>query len=211
MNKTVKKGGCKMKEGIRREYKKVYDASTKKVEIVDVPEFNYIMIDGIGNPNVDEFKLKVQALRILSKAIKEYYKEEKNLLYLLSPLEGLWDTYDNSHFDVTRKQMIKFTLMMAQPKLLDVETFDKIKEEVASKKDNPYISEVYLKMFKEGKSVQMLHKGAYNTEINTTKQIMEYIMIAGMKLKGFHHEIYLNDPEKVTTEKLKTIVRYAIE
>lgn len=200
-----------MKEGIRREYKKVYDASTKKVEIVDVPEFNYIMIDGIGNPNVDEFKLKVQALRILSKAIKEYYKEEKNLLYLLSPLEGLWDTYDNSHFDVTRKQMIKFTLMMAQPKLLDVETFDKIKEEVASKKDNPYISEVYLKMFKEGKSVQMLHKGAYNTEINTTKQIMEYIMIAGMKLKGFHHEIYLNDPEKVTTEKLKTIVRYAIE
>ena len=211
MNKTVKKGGCKMKEGIRREYKKVYDASTKKVEIVDVPEFNYIMVDGIGNPNVDEFKLKVQALRILSKAIKEYYKEEKNLLYLLSPLEGLWDTYDNSHFDVTRKQMIKFTLMMAQPKLLDVETFDKIKEEVASKKDNPYISEVYLKMFKEGKSVQMLHKGAYNTEINTTKQIMEYIMIAGMKLKGFHHEIYLNDPEKVTTEKLKTIVRYAIE
>lgn len=211
MNKTVKKGGCKMKEGIRREYKKVYDASTKKVEIVDVPEFNYIMIDGIGNPNVDEFKLKVQALRILSKAVKEYYKEEKNLLYLLSPLEGLWDTYDNSHFDVTRKQMIKFTLMMAQPKLLDVETFDKIKEEVASKKDNPYISEVYLKMFKEGKSVQMLHKGAYNTEINTTKQIMEYIMIAGMKLKGFHHEIYLNDPEKVTTEKLKTIVRYAIE
>ena len=211
MNKTVKKGGCKMKEGIRREDKKVYDASTKKVEIVDVPEFNYIMVDGIGNPNVDEFKLKVQALRILSKAIKEYYKEEKNLLYLLSPLEGLWDTYDNSHFDVTRKQMIKFTLMMAQPKLLDVETFDKIKEEVASKKDNPYISEVYLKMFKEGKSVQMLHKGAYNTEINTTKQIMEYIMIAGMKLKGFHHEIYLNDPEKVTTEKLKTIVRYAIE
>ena len=200
-----------MKEGIRREYKKVYDASTKKVEIVDVPEFNYIMIDGIGNPNVDEFKLKVQALRILSKAIKEYYKEEKNLLYLLSPLEGLWDTYDNSHFDVTRKQMIKFTLMMAQPKLLDVETFDKIKEEVASKKDNPYILEVYLKMFKEGKSIQMLHKGAYNTEINTTKQIMEYITIAGMKLKGFHHEIYLNDPEKVTTEKLKTIVRYAIE
>lgn len=200
-----------MKEGIRREYKKVYDASTKRVEIVDVPEFNYIMIDGIGNPNVDEFKLKVQALRILSKAVKEYYKEEKNLLYLISPLEGLWDTYDNSQFDVTRKQMIKFTLMMAQPRLLDDETFNKIKEEVASKKDNPYILEVYLKMFKEGKSIQMLHKGAYNTEINTTKQIMEYITIAGMKLKGFHHEIYLNDPEKVTTEKLKTIVRYAIE
>lgn len=200
-----------MKEGIRREYKKVYDASTKKIDIVDVPKFNFIMVDGIGNPNVDEFKLKAQALRILSKAIKEYFKEEKNLLYLISPLEGLWDTYDNSQFDVTRKKMIKFTLMIAQPRALDEETFEKIKEETASKKDNPYILDVYLKMFKEGKSVQMLHKGAYNTEINTTKQIMEYITIADMKLEGFHHEIYLNDPDKVATEKLKTIVRYAVE
>lgn len=57
----------------------------------------------------------------------------------------------------------------------------------------------------------MLHRGAYNMEINTTKQIMEYITIQGMKLIGLHHEIYLNDPDKVTKDKLKTIVRYAIE
>ena len=134
-----------------------------------------------------------------------------DLLYLISPLEGLWDTYDNSQFDVTRKQMIKFTLMIAQPKLLDEETFEKIKEHIAEKKDNPYLLDAYLKSMKEGKCVQMLHKGAYNTEINTTKQIMEYITIQGMKLVGLHHEVYLNDCEKVATEKLKTIVRYAIE
>ena len=116
-----------MKEGIRKEYKKVYDASTKRIDLVDVPEFNFIMIDGIGNPTVEEFKLKSEALHILSKAIKDYFKEKMDLLYLISPLEGLWDTYDNSQFDVTRKQMIKFTLMIAQPKLLDEETFEKIK------------------------------------------------------------------------------------
>lgn len=200
-----------MKEGIRREYKKVYDASTKKIDIVDVPEFNFIMVDGIGNPNVDDFRLKAQALRILSKAIKDYFREERNILYLVSPLEGLWDTYDNSQFDVTRKKMIKFTLMMAQPKSLDEETFEKIKVDVMNKKDNPFIVDVYLKKMKEGHSVQMLHKGAYNTEINTTKEIMEYITIQNMKLTGFHHEIYLNDYEKTETEKLKTIVRYAVE
>lgn len=200
-----------MKEGIRKEYKKVYDASTKRIDLVDVPEFNFIMIDGIGNPTVEEFKLKSEALHILSKAIKDYFKEEMDLLYLISPLEGLWDTYDNSQFDVTRKQMIKFTLMIAQPKLLDEETFEKIKEHIAEKKDNPYLLDAYLKSMKEGKCVQMLHKGAYNTEINTTKQIMEYITIQGMKLVGLHHEVYLNDCEKVATEKLKTIVRYAIE
>lgn len=200
-----------MKEGIRKEYKKQYDASSKRIDVVDVPEFNFIMIDGTGNPHVEEFKLKSEALYILSKAIKDYLRETHDLLYLISPLEGLWDTYDNSQFDVTRKQMIDFTLMIAQPKILDEMTFENIKEKVAEKKDNPYIVDVYLKKMTEGRCVQMLHKGAYNTEINTTKQIMEYITIQGMKLSGLHHEIYLNDPEKVATEKLKTIVRYAIE
>ena len=200
-----------MKEGIRREYKKQYDASTKRIDVVDVPEFNFVMIDGIGNPNVEEFKLKSDALHILSKAIKDYFKQEMDLLYLISPLEGLWDTYDNSQFDVTRKKMIKFTLMIAQPKILDEKTFEMIKEYVAAKRDNPYIVDAYLKKMEEGRCVQMMHKGAYNTEIDTTKQIMEYITVQGMKLIGLHHEIYLNDPEKVATEKLKTIVRYAIE
>ena len=200
-----------MKEGIRKEYKKQYDASTKKISLVDVPEFNFLMIDGIGNPYIEEFKLKTDALNILSKAIKDYFKEEHDLLYLISPLEGLWDTYDNNHFDVTRKQMIKYTLIQAQPRILTQEMFDEIKKAVAAKKDNPFIMDVYLNKFTEGRCVQMLHKGAYNTEINTTRQIMEYITVHGMKLIGFHHEIYLNDPEKVEKEKLKTIVRYAIE
>lgn len=200
-----------MKEGIRKEYKKQYDASTKRIDIVDVPEFNFIMIDGIGNPNVEEFKLKSEALHILSKAIKDYFKQEMDLLYLMSPLEGLWDTYDNSQFDVTRKKMIKFTLMIAQPKALDEKTFEMIKEYIATRKDNPYLVDVYLKKMTEGQCVQMLHKGAYNTEINTTKQIMEYITVQNMKLIGLHHEIYLNDPQKVSVDKLKTIVRYAIE
>ena len=148
-----------MKEGIRKEYKAQYDASTRRIDVVDVPEFNFIMIDGIGNPNVEEFKLKSEALHLLSKAIKDYFKQELDLLYLISPLEGLWDTYDNSQFDVTRKKMIKFTLMIAQPKVLNEETFEKIKEYVAAKKDNPYIVDAYLKKYTEGKCVQMLHKG----------------------------------------------------
>lgn len=200
-----------MKEGIRREYKKQYDASSKRIDVVDVPEFNFMMIDGIGNPHVEEFKLKSEALYILSKAVKDYLRDEMDLLYLIAPLEGVWDTYDNSQFDVTRKKMIRFTLMIAQPKVLDEKTFESIKVRIAEKKDNPYILDVYLKRMTEGKCVQMLHRGAYNQEINTTKQIMEYITIQGMKLSGMHHEIYLNDPEKISQEKLKTIVRYAIE
>ena len=199
-----------MKEGIRKEYKEVYDASTKKINLIQVPDFNYIMVDGIGNPNVEEFRLKSEALKILSKAVKDFFKDEYDMLYTISPLEGLWDTYNNSQFDVTRKKFIKFTLMIAQPKMLDDYIFESIKVEVASKKVNPYIMDCYLNPMKEGLCVQILHKGAYNEEIETTRQLMEYITVHNMRLKGFHHEIYLNDPEKVQPEKLKTIVRYSV-
>ena len=75
-------GGFLVKEGIRREYKKQYDASTKRIDVVDVPEFNFLMVDGIGNPNVEELELKADALHILSKAIKDYFKDNPVVLDL---------------------------------------------------------------------------------------------------------------------------------
>ena len=56
----------------------------------------------------------------------------------------------------------------------------------------------------------MLHIGPYDKEIMITKEIMEYIIVHNMKLNGMHHEIYMNNPDKVVPEKLKTIVRYAV-
>ena len=200
-----------MKPGIKREFPEQYVASSKRIDVVDVPKFNFIMIDGIGNPNVPEFKLKSKALRLLSKHVRTYYREKDQYDYLLSPLEGIWDTYDNEQFDVERKKFIKFTLMIVVPDRLTSEVFDHLKEEIIAKHDNPYLIDIYLKSWEEGLSVQMLHRGSYSTEIDTTKQIMEYITVQGFKLSGLHHEVYLNDPDKVAEDKLKTIIRYAVE
>ncbi len=199
-----------MKVDVKKEYHELFEASAKAIDTVDVPEFQFLMIDGIGNPTVAEFKQKSKALNLLAKAIRAYYKEQDDINYLISPLEGMWDTYDNAKFDVTRKKMIRYTLMLSQPKFLTEEVFEKVKESLAKKKGNLYVKEIYLRKFTEGKSVQMLHIGPYNTEIMTTKEIMEYIIVQNMKLNGMHHEIYLNNPEKVAPEKLKTIVRYAV-
>ncbi len=206
----IKKGGNCMKVDVKKEYHELFEASAKAIDTVDVPEFQFLMIDGIGNPTVAEFKQKSKALNLLAKAIRTYYKEQDDINYLISPLEGMWDTYDNAKFDVTRKKMIRYTLMLSQPKFLTEEVFEKVKESLAKKKGNLYVKEIYLRKFTEGKSVQMLHIGPYNTEIMTTKEIMEYIIVQNMKLNGMHHEIYLNNPEKVAPEKLKTIVRYAV-
>lgn len=200
-----------MKEDIKKEYKELFDVSTKSIEIVTVPEFQFIMLDGIGNPREDEFRLKSDALHLFAKAVKKYYKAHGIMDYMSSPLEGVWDTYDNGRFDVTRKERIKFTLMIAQPTAMTNEIFEEIKVELLNKKNIPYLEDIYLKRFEEGESVQMLHVGAYDTEIGSTTQIMEYVTIQGYKLNGLHHEVYLNDWQRVVPEKLKTIIRYPVK
>ena len=195
---------------IKKKLKAQYGANDRKIDTINVVEMPFMMIDGIGNPTEDEFKLKSSVLKSFSKEIKEILKE-KEISYTLPPLEGLWDTYDNSHFDVTRKQLFDFTLMMSLPFDLDESVLDLCKQRLIMKIDNPYIMDVYYKKLEEGRCVQILHKGAYHTEIETTKKIMEYITVENMRLVGMHHEIYLNDPKKVAPDDLKTIVRYAIE
>ena len=95
--------------------------------------------------------------------------------------------------------------------ILTEEILEKVKAELLAKTNNSYILDVYFKEFEEGECIQMLHIGPYNTEINSTKEIMEYITVANLRLSGFHHEIYLNKPEYVAPENLKTIVRYPVK
>ena len=190
------------KYDIKKKYSQLYRATTKKISRLMVPKMKYIAVDGVGNPTVAEFKLKSELMFSLNKILKEYY--------LMENIQ-IWDTYDNSHFDVTRKKMIKYTLLMPQPDILTNEMLEEAKEKLFSKTESFFSLDIYLKEFEEGECLQMLHIGPYNTEINSTKKLMEYITVANLKLSGFHHEIYLNNPKKVAPEDLKTIVRYPVE
>ncbi|MFQ6793368.1 GyrI-like domain-containing protein [Thomasclavelia sp.] len=199
-----------VKYNLKQKYSQLYRATTNKISLITVPKMKYIAIDGIGNPTIDEFKIKSELMLSLHKILKEFYQLQ-DINYTGAKLEGIWDTYDNSHFDVTRKKMIKYTLLIPQLDMLEEELLEQAKIKLLAKTDNLLVKDIYLKEFREGRCIQMLHIGPYNTEINSTKKIMEYIMVDNLKLSGFHHEIYLNNPKKVLPEDLKTIVRYPIE
>ncbi len=61
-----------------KKLKHLYGASAKKVEIVNVPEMNFLMIDGEGNPNTSQtFRDAVEALFSLSYTLKFMVKKGK--------------------------------------------------------------------------------------------------------------------------------------
>ena len=65
-----------------------------KAEFVDVPEFNFLSIQGEGNPNAPDFAERIQALYPCCYSIKMGLKNLKLNNYsdfTVYPLEGLWD------------------------------------------------------------------------------------------------------------------------
>ena len=61
---------------MKKELKDLYNPSTKRVMIVEVPKLNFLMIDGSGDPNTSQmYKDAIEALFSLSYTIKFMIKK----------------------------------------------------------------------------------------------------------------------------------------
>lgn len=63
---------------------------------------------------------------------------------------------------------------------------------------------------REGRCVQVLHVGPYDQEPATIEAMRACAEANGLSLKGPHHEIYFSDPRRVSSARLKTILRQPV-
>jgi hypothetical protein len=66
-----------------------YRAQKGRFTVVDVPDLQYLMIDGHGDPNTSAFTQAVEALYPLAYALKFASKRDLQRDYVVMPLEGL--------------------------------------------------------------------------------------------------------------------------
>ena len=192
----------------KKELKHFYNPSAKKVEIVDVPMMNFLMIDGSGDPNTaQEYKAAVEALFAVSYALKFMVKKEKGVDYGVLPLEGLWWTDDMTQFSMENKDVWKWTSMIMQPKYVTEDLVSKALEQVEKKKNPPALPKIRFESLHEGLSAQSMHIGLYSAEGPTIEKLHNFIKETGHELRGKHHEIYLSDPRRSKPEKMKTVIR----
>lgn len=192
----------------KKELKHLYNPSEKKVEIVDAPMMNFLMIDGSGDPNTaQEYKDAVEALFAVSYALKFMVKKERGVDYGVLPLEGLWWTEDMTQFSVENKDVWKWTSMIMQPEYVTEDLVSKALEQVEKKKNPPALPKIRFESFHEGLSAQIMHIGPYSAEGPTIERLHNFIKENGYKLKGKHHEIYLSDPRRSAPERMKTVIR----
>lgn len=197
---------------LKKKFKKLYNPSAKEVVVADIPEMNFLMVDGIGDPNkAPKFKEAIEALYSASYTMKFMLKKGKTVVdYVVMPLEALWWADDISDFMEGKKERWKWTLIIMQPDFVTDDMVKKAIEEAGKKKELAAIAKIRFEPLHEGLSAQIMHIGPYSAETQTIQKVHDYIKEKGYDFAGKHHEIYLSDPRKTAPEKLKTVIRQPV-
>lgn len=198
---------------MKKTYKEYYKQS-KKVNYVDVPEMIYLTVEGQGNPNTSKtFARHIELLYKFSYKLRMSYKKDYNFpdfeIYTVGPLEGIWTTVNNKAYESTDKDNLKYKLMINQPQFFTKEIFELLKKELVA--ENNEFEQVRYELITEGKCVQIMHVGTYDSEPETLEAVFNDLETKGLNYVPWsHHEIYLSDMRRVAPEKLKTLIRYQI-
>jgi len=196
----------------KKTQKEFYQPNAQEPVIIEVPEMQFLMIDGMGSPgDSQEYQDALAVLYPVAFRTK-FLSKAKGKDYVVPPLEGLWWADDMNDFTEGNRNKWKWTMMIRQPDWINP---DMIKEAIAiTKEKKPELSKLLPKLrlekYKEGKAAQIMHIGPYSEEGSTIQKVHDFIQKEGGKfdgLKAKHHEIYLSDPRKANPATMKTVIR----
>ena len=202
----------------KKEYKEFYLPPVTPT-LVDVPPANYIAVRGMGNPNDEgsEYKDSIGLLYGIAFTIKMSKKGGRQIEgyfdYVVPPLEGLWWS-ENGEVNYAHKEAFHFISMIRLPEFVSRADFDWAVAEATRKKKTDF-SKVEFFHYKEGRCVQCMHIGPFDSEPITIGKMKAFAEQQGLSIVmddvRRHHEIYLSDPRKTAADKLKTVIRYPVK
>ena len=194
----------------KRAYRELYAPRTE-FELVDVPEFLYLAVDGHGDPNIaPAYADALEALYPVAFAIK-FASKRAGRDFVVGPLEGLWRADDETAFTGRRKDEWSWTMLLVQPEWITAADVADAVATVHAKKRLPSLELVHPTRHAEGRCVQILHNGPYDDEAPTLARLHgEFMPELGLAFNGDHHEIYLTDARRTEPEKLRTVLRQPV-
>ena len=202
----------------KKEYKEFYLPPVTPT-LVDVPPANYIAVRGMGNPNDEgsEYKDSIGLLYGIAFTIKMSKKGGRQIEgyfdYVVPPLEGLWWS-ENGEVNYAHKEAFHFISMIRLPEFVTRADFDWAVAEATRKKKTDF-SKVEFFHYEEGRCVQCMHVGPFDSEPITIGKMKAFAEQQGLSIAiddvRRHHEIYLSDPRKTAADKLKTVIRYPVK
>ena len=203
----------------KKEYKEFY-LPKNKPQIVNVPKANYIAIRGQGNPNEEgvAYKKAIEILYAVAYTLKMSYKNDYKIdgffEYVVPPLEGFWWQDGICGVDYSKKDEFNWISIIRLPDFITRENFDWAVK-TASEKKKIDCSKAEFLTIEEGLCVQIMHFGSFDDEPASLEKMDKYLAENGYE-KDFsdtrlHHEIYLSDSKKSTSDKMKTVIQHPVK
>lgn len=202
----------------KKEYKEFY-LPPKKPTIIDIPMMSYLAVLGNGDPNEENgsYQKSIQLLYSIAYTLKMSWRNQHEIDgffdYVVPPLEGFWWQEGIAGFDPTHKEKLSFISMIRLPDFISEADFEWAKQTAMKKKPMDY-SKIKFWRYEEGLCVQCMHIGPYDGEFQTVEKMHDYIKEQGYILdfseNRYHHEIYLSDPRRCKSERMRTVVRHPI-
>ena len=147
--------------------------------LIEVPDQQYLMVDGHGDPNTSPaYTDALAALYPVAYRLKFISKRERDRDYVVPPLEGLWWAEDMDVFVLARKDEYQWTAMILQP---DFVTKAQVKDAVAELrrkgKDLPALGLLRLETLKEGRAAQVMHIGPFDADGPTIERVHAFVAV----------------------------------
>lgn len=181
--------------------------------LLDIPSKQYIMVEGSGSPQNEEYRRAIEMLYLLSAMIAKQRNEKTfGQFFDLMPPEGLWDC-GSSGFDPDPNHW-SWIMMLEQPNEITPEVFRRAQVEAQNQYPEFPFHLVRLEKYTEGLCVQITHVGSYQTEQTSIDRLSQFIqsqdLVDQCGARGKHHEIYLSDPQTTPPDQLKTVLRHPV-
>ena len=202
----------------------LYGVRKGQVELVDIPELGFLVVDGVGDPAGETFHDAIQALYAVSYGAHFALKKATGDSPRVMPLEALWwvegadaqatmerIAAGKASMNESRRDQWHWRAMIMQLAPIDAAVIDQAITEAKAKNDTASLSAARYERWAEGPCAQIMHIGPYATEAASIVALHQVIAEYGTRPVGRHHEIYLGDPRTSAPEKLRTILRQPIK
>jgi hypothetical protein len=195
---------------------KIYYNAKKKPEVIEIAPVQFLAISGKGDPSEKEYLDNIQALYATAYTVKFMCKSDGQD-FVVPKLEGLWSFDSDQQLSMAEapqkipRSEWKYTMLIRMPDFVTEQQVKAAKQTVADKKQLQLAANITLLQRSEGKVVQMLHIGPFETEPETLGVMQEFITANNFRRNGQHHEIYLSDINRSAPEKWRTILREPVK
>lgn len=195
-----------MKIDVFREHRDEY-AMPKQPALVHVGPGHYLSVHGKGAPASDDFQRAMGALYGTAYTLK-FAMKKRGHDFKVAASEGLWSAAGGKRAIDQPRATWRWKLLIRVPDFVTrADVRDALDELRAKKGPQPQVS---LETLREGDAVQMLHVGTYADEPRSLAKMDEFARERKLRYRGAHHEIYLSDPRRVPSSRLRTILRHPV-